>query len=249
MNASFARDERPIDADCDCYACLHFSRAYLRHLISAGELLAGTLLSMHNLRALIRLVADVRVSILEGSFQQRLPAWLSAWNGNAARPQDSVHCPRAARSDHEERFMSLLYSILFGLVEGLTEFVPVSSTAHMLLLQRILAIPASADMFSLSGHCPTGRHCRAARVLPARLLAAGDLILCTGRSRRRLNRQAWFVVLATIPALLAGFLLKDVVQGSVRRPPDGGRDPVPYGRRLAQPSQSGLAVRIDRWNR
>ena len=83
MNASFARDERPIDPDCDCYACRHFSRAYLRHLISAGELLAGTLLSMHNLRALIRLVSDVRESILDGSFDQRLPAWLAAWQGNA----------------------------------------------------------------------------------------------------------------------------------------------------------------------
>ena len=93
MNASFARDERPIDSDCDCYTCRHFSRAYLRHLISAGELLAGTLLSMHNLRALIRLVADVRASILAGNFQQCLPAWLAAWQGNAERLKDSVNAP------------------------------------------------------------------------------------------------------------------------------------------------------------
>jgi queuine tRNA-ribosyltransferase len=90
MNASFIRDERAIDSDCDCYTCRRFSRAYLRHLISAGELLAGTLLSMHNLRALIRLVADVRASILDGTFEQRLPVWLSVWRGNAARLPNSA---------------------------------------------------------------------------------------------------------------------------------------------------------------
>jgi queuine tRNA-ribosyltransferase len=93
MNASFARDDRPIDPECDCYACGHFSRAYLRHLISAGELLAGTLLSIHNLRALIRLVADIRIAILDGTFQDRLPAWISAWGGNASRLQAGVLDP------------------------------------------------------------------------------------------------------------------------------------------------------------
>jgi queuine tRNA-ribosyltransferase len=85
MNAGFARDESPIDADCDCYTCRHFSRAYLRHVISAGELLAGTLLSIHNLRALIRLVQEVRESIIEGTFEGRLGPWLERWHGNAAR--------------------------------------------------------------------------------------------------------------------------------------------------------------------
>jgi queuine tRNA-ribosyltransferase len=93
MNASFARDERPVDSDCDCYTCLHFSRAYLRHLISAGELLAGTLLSTHNLRALIRLVEEVRASILQGTFEGNLPGWLSLWGGNAARTPVSRRGP------------------------------------------------------------------------------------------------------------------------------------------------------------
>ncbi len=93
MNASFARDEAPIDPDCDCYTCRNFSRAYLRHLISARELLAGTLLSMHNLRALIRLVAEVRASILQGTFEARLPTWLSAWGGNAVRLENSIRVP------------------------------------------------------------------------------------------------------------------------------------------------------------
>ena len=86
MNAGFARDERPIDAACDCYACAGFSRAYLRHLINARELLAGTLLSIHNLRALTRLVAEARASLLDGTFEARLPEWLVRWQGNAERP-------------------------------------------------------------------------------------------------------------------------------------------------------------------
>ena len=85
MNASFARDPRPIDASCNCYTCRTFTRAYLRHLISARELLAGTLLSIHNLRALIRLVAEIRSAILDGSFESRVPAWLDLWKGNAER--------------------------------------------------------------------------------------------------------------------------------------------------------------------
>ena len=85
MNAQFARDEDPIDAACDCYTCQTFSRAYLRHLIAAKELLAGTLLSVHNLRALIRLVEGMRASIIDGTFESRVPAWLEQWHGNAVR--------------------------------------------------------------------------------------------------------------------------------------------------------------------
>ena len=85
MNAAFARDQRPIDPACDCYTCRTFTRAYIRHLIVAKELLAGTLLSIHNLRALIRLVADMRISILDGTFEARVPLWLEQWRGNAER--------------------------------------------------------------------------------------------------------------------------------------------------------------------
>ncbi len=75
------RDERPIDATCTCYTCRTFTRAYLRHLIVAKELLAGTLLSIHNLHALIQLVKDIRSAILEGTFENRV-RWLAgpmAW--------------------------------------------------------------------------------------------------------------------------------------------------------------------------
>jgi queuine tRNA-ribosyltransferase len=85
MNAVYARDPRPIDDNCQCYTCQTFTRAYLRHLIVAKELLAGTLLSIHNLHALIQLVKDIRTSILNGTFEGKIPAWLTSWQGNAER--------------------------------------------------------------------------------------------------------------------------------------------------------------------
>jgi queuine tRNA-ribosyltransferase len=85
MNAAYASDPRPIDDTCRCYTCQTFTRAYLRHLIVSKELLAGTLLSIHNLHALIQLVKDIRTSILEGTFEDKVPGWLVTWQGNAER--------------------------------------------------------------------------------------------------------------------------------------------------------------------
>jgi queuine tRNA-ribosyltransferase len=85
MNATFARDTRPIDETCDCYTCQTFTRAYIRHLIVARELLAGTLLSIHNLRALIRLVESLRASILDNTFETKSAEFLVQWKNNASR--------------------------------------------------------------------------------------------------------------------------------------------------------------------
>ncbi len=85
MNADFARDPNPIDDTCDCYTCRTFTRAYIRHLIVAKELLAGTLLSIHNLRALIRLMETIREYIADGSFEARVPEMLKQWSNNAKR--------------------------------------------------------------------------------------------------------------------------------------------------------------------
>jgi queuine tRNA-ribosyltransferase len=90
MNASFAREERPIDETCDCYTCKTFSRAYIRHLIVAKELLAGTLISIHNLRALIRLMEQIRAYITEGIFEAQAPLLLEQWSNNAKRSVSSV---------------------------------------------------------------------------------------------------------------------------------------------------------------
>jgi len=62
-NATYERDFSPLDPECDCYACRNFTRAYLRHLIKANEILASILLSIHNLRFLIRLMEQIRQAI------------------------------------------------------------------------------------------------------------------------------------------------------------------------------------------
>ena len=89
MNAAFKRDPRPIDENCDCYTCQTFTRAYIRHLIAAKELLAGTLISIHNLHALIQLVNEIRGYIQEGSFENRIPFLLEKWSNNAQRHASS----------------------------------------------------------------------------------------------------------------------------------------------------------------
>ncbi len=67
-NAAYARDFAPLDDRCDCYACTHFSRAYIRHLFKAQEITAGRLASIHNLRFLIHLMEQIRQAIREDRF-------------------------------------------------------------------------------------------------------------------------------------------------------------------------------------
>jgi queuine tRNA-ribosyltransferase len=67
--AQFARDPRPLDEECDCACCQQFTRAYLRHLVKAGELLGHYLLSVHNIRFLIRHMEAMRRAILEGDLE------------------------------------------------------------------------------------------------------------------------------------------------------------------------------------
>jgi undecaprenyl-diphosphatase len=113
--------------------------------------------------------------------------------------------------------MSIFQSLLFGLIEGLTEFIPVSSTAHMLFLQQILGIQASDAVFAFLVLVQLGpllalllyfRHDLWAliRAFFARPFATPE------------NRLAWYIIIGTIPALLAGALLKDAVQSLFRSP-------------------------------
>jgi queuine tRNA-ribosyltransferase len=67
--ARFARDPAPLDAECGCYACRGFSRAYLRHLFMAGELLSYRLLTLHNVTFFLRLAREMRASIVAGGFR------------------------------------------------------------------------------------------------------------------------------------------------------------------------------------
>jgi len=79
--ARFERDFSPIISGCECYTCLHYTRAYLRHLFKARETLAGTLASIHNEHFIIKLVDDIRASIADGSFQDFRTAWLRQYYG------------------------------------------------------------------------------------------------------------------------------------------------------------------------
>lgn len=77
-NARFADDPAPIEPGCTCYACTHFSRAYVRHLVRAREILAHQLLSIHNLHVLLDTARQIRQAILAGRFQAYREACVSA---------------------------------------------------------------------------------------------------------------------------------------------------------------------------
>jgi queuine tRNA-ribosyltransferase len=77
VNAVYAKDRQPIEAGCECYTCRNFSRAYLRHLIMAKEMLAASLLSIHNLHTLIDLCCRMREAILNGTFDELTAKFLS----------------------------------------------------------------------------------------------------------------------------------------------------------------------------
>jgi queuine tRNA-ribosyltransferase len=77
--ARFAADERPLDPACDCECCRHYSRAYLRHLFVCDELLGLRLLSLHNVRFLIRLTSEARSAILRNEFDGWSRAWLERY--------------------------------------------------------------------------------------------------------------------------------------------------------------------------
>ncbi len=64
-NAKYARDFTPLDPECDCYCCKNYTKAYIRHLVKANEILAARLISTHNLRFLLKLMEDVRQAIME----------------------------------------------------------------------------------------------------------------------------------------------------------------------------------------
>jgi len=70
-NVNTARNRRafePLEADCDCYTCTHYTRAYLHHLFKAKEMLASTLATIHNERFTVRLVDEIRASLESGEF-------------------------------------------------------------------------------------------------------------------------------------------------------------------------------------
>jgi queuine tRNA-ribosyltransferase len=76
-NAAYRTDDGPLDPSCDCETCTTYSRGYLRHLFVSGELLGLRLLSLHNVRYLIRLAAEMRAAIQRGG--DAFATWADDW--------------------------------------------------------------------------------------------------------------------------------------------------------------------------
>ncbi|MBD2343141.1 tRNA guanosine(34) transglycosylase Tgt [Anabaena subtropica] len=77
-NAKFREDFAPMDETCPCYACQNFSRAYISHLVRSQEILAYTLLSIHNITELIRFTQKIREAILSDRFLEEFGHWLNS---------------------------------------------------------------------------------------------------------------------------------------------------------------------------
>ena len=78
-NAEYAHDSRPLDLECDCYTCRNYTRAYIRHLVKAGEILGARLITLHNLHFLINLMKNIRESIKEERFLQFREDFYKKW--------------------------------------------------------------------------------------------------------------------------------------------------------------------------
>jgi queuine tRNA-ribosyltransferase len=72
----YAKDQKTLDPNCNCYTCQNFTRGYIHHLFRCKELLAYNLLSLHNVHFLVNLTKQIRQSILDDSFQGLKKAWL-----------------------------------------------------------------------------------------------------------------------------------------------------------------------------
>lgn len=79
-NAKYARDFGPIEEGCDCYACQNFTRAYIRHLLKAGEITGGRLCTIHNLRYLLRLMERIRKAIEENCYEEFRNAFFAKYD-------------------------------------------------------------------------------------------------------------------------------------------------------------------------
>lgn len=78
-NAKYKTSFQPFDASCDCYTCQNYSTAYIHHLFKSGEILANTLATIHNERFIVRLVEDIRESILDGTYNELKSTWLGRY--------------------------------------------------------------------------------------------------------------------------------------------------------------------------
>jgi undecaprenyl-diphosphatase len=113
--------------------------------------------------------------------------------------------------------MTLLQSILLGIIEGLTEFIPVSSTAHMLIVQKLLNIPSGDAMFAFLILVQIGPLVALILYFWKDLLSLVKAFFAKPFSTEE-NKLVWYIIIATVPALLAGILLKHVVESLFKTP-------------------------------
>ena len=113
--------------------------------------------------------------------------------------------------------MNFFHAFILGIIQGLTEFIPVSSTAHLLITQKLLNIPADDAMFSFLVIVQLGTLVSLFAFYWKDLLAVVKATLDFQRSTPERNLGIYIIV-ATIPALLAGYLLKDAVESLFEQP-------------------------------
>lgn len=92
--SAYKADFGPLEEGCDCYACRHFTRAYLRHLLKVNEILGLRMLSVHNSHLYLRLMSDIRAAIAEGTFADFRRDFIANY-----RPTQKVMLARAAAAD------------------------------------------------------------------------------------------------------------------------------------------------------
>jgi undecaprenyl-diphosphatase len=122
--------------------------------------------------------------------------------------------------------MNIFQSLLLGIVQGLTEFIPVSSTAHLLIGQKILGIPANDAMFSFLVLVQLGTIVSIIfyfwndlwKILLATVSSIKYLVACEPGKVDTEARLGWYIIIATIPALIFGYLLKSAVEALFKEP-------------------------------
>ncbi len=78
-NSRYKTDFSPVEDDCKCYTCSHFTKAYVAHLFRSGEILANTLASIHNVHFIVRLVKEMREGILNGTFGELKKEFIASY--------------------------------------------------------------------------------------------------------------------------------------------------------------------------
>ncbi len=107
--------------------------------------------------------------------------------------------------------MNLFHAFLLGIIQGLTEFIPVSSTAHLLIAQHMLGLPADDAAFAFNVLIQLGTLLALIVYFWTDLIALVKAFFARPFSTPE-NKLAWYIIIATIPALLAGALLNSLVQ-------------------------------------